>query len=64
MKKPTVIRPTRIMPRFSIRQVAQKHGVSDKTLYATLNGTRPGNNPRVQRAVEAVKKSAEALANV
>jgi hypothetical protein len=57
--------PTKLpLPRFSVRRIALKHGISDKTLYATLNGSRPGHDARVQKAVSEARKSAEALANV
>lgn len=57
--------PTKLpLPRFSVRRIAQKHGISDKTLYATLNGHRPGRDERVQKAVSEVQKAVEALANV
>lgn len=61
---PTPTKLPLLLPRFSVRQLALKHGVSDKTLYATLNGSRPGRDARVQKAVFEAHKTAEALANV
>lgn len=50
--------------RLSVPKLARKFGVSDKTLYAALNETRPGNCLKVQAAVAEARKAAEALSHV
>lgn len=63
--KPTArIRAALTLRNLSVRKLAQKHGVSDKTLYAALAGDRPGRNPRVRLAVAEAKRAAESLADV
>jgi len=47
--------------KLSVPKLAAKHGCDDKTLYAALNGTRPGRNNRVRRAVAEAHRAAEAL---
>ncbi|MBI5770811.1 MAG: hypothetical protein HZA93_23745 [Verrucomicrobia bacterium] len=58
------IRAALVLRRLSVRKLAAKHGVSDKTLYAVFNGVRPGNCPRVKRAVAEANRATEALAHV
>ena len=40
----------------SVPQIARKHGAAVPTVYAVLNGTRPGTRtPAVQRALEEIR---------
>jgi transposase-like protein len=52
------------LQNLSVRKLAQKHGVNDKTLYAALNGSRPGKDPKVESAVAEALRAEEALRNV
>lgn len=48
----------------SVPQLARKHGANDKTLYAAINGSRPGKDAKVQRALKEAQRLEEALPNV
>ena len=50
--------------QMSVPQLARKHGANDKTLYAALNGTRPGKDAKVQKAVKEALRLEGALPNV
>lgn len=42
--------------KLSVPKIAQQYGCKDKILYAVLNGSRPGRDPKVQRAVAAMEE--------
>ncbi|MBL9187905.1 MAG: hypothetical protein JNK23_10525 [Opitutaceae bacterium] len=50
--------------RLSVPALARKHGVDDKTLYAALNGTRPGRHDNVRKAVAEARRAEKELAHV
>ncbi len=50
--------------KLSVPKLAQKHGVSDKTLYAVLSGNRPGRHAKVRKAVAEAHLAEEALRHV
>ncbi len=50
--------------KLSVPALARKHGVHDKTLYAALNGTRPGRNDKVRKAVAEAQRAEKELAHV
>ena len=57
MKLPTHrVRAALTLQQVSIPQIARKHRVSDKTLYAVLDGTRPGKSPAIREAVAEINR--------
>lgn len=48
---PRRVRAALLICKTSVPELARKHRVSQNTLYAVLNGTRPGRAPEVQKAV-------------
>ena len=56
------VRAALLLRKASVPQIARKHGVSDKTCYAVLDGKRPGHDPKVKKAVAEMRRTAaEAL---
>jgi len=48
---PRRIRAALTLTKSSVPKIARAYGCSDKTLYAVLDGARPGNNKNVRKAV-------------
>lgn len=53
---PLRVRGALLMAKQSVPKIARRHGCSDKTLYAVIEGHRPGHDPKVQAAIADIEQ--------
>jgi hypothetical protein len=54
-----LVRAALTLRKVSIPTIAAKHGANYKTCYAVLNGTRPGHDAKVKKAVKEMQTIAQ-----
>lgn len=58
MRNSRAIRARLLLKGTSIPKIARKHGAKVPTVYAVLNGSRPGTRtPEVQKALEEIRRA-------
>ena len=58
---PHRIRGALVLVKSSVPKIARKHGCNVKTLYAVLDGDRPGHDPKIRKAVADMEEIARGV---
>jgi hypothetical protein len=59
--EPYRIRGALTLVKSSVPKIALKHDCNVKTLYAVLDGARPGNDPKIRKAIAEMEEIARGV---